>query len=107
MVFFSFWALEGVGPSGRAERRNSTGIKGLGKLAFKPVDANTGAVKLAHNEAVSFNEIAHGFLFVLDSFEPLMLIHVTLDNFFLGVQDVMQMFAFIKHNRSHRPNRIP
>jgi hypothetical protein len=77
------------------------GLKGLGKFALESVFADPGAVKLPHDKPILFNEIAHCLIFVFDPLKPLVLIHVTLNNIFLSINDVMQMFALVKHGSIH------
>jgi hypothetical protein len=80
---------------------HSAGIVGLGKFTFESVFTDPGAVKLPHDKPIPFNEIAHRLFFVFDSLKPLVLIHVALNNFFLGINDIMKMFALVKHGSSH------
>lgn len=85
---------------------DSAGLVELGKFALESVFTDPGAVKLPHDKPVPFNEVAHRLFFVFDPLKPLVLIHVTLDNVFLGVKDVMEMLALVKHVSIHPLGRI-
>ena len=73
------------------------GIVPLGEFTVKPIIAHTGTVEFPHNESVFFNEIENGPVPVGNAVEPLVLVHVTLDNVHLSVQNIMKMFTFVEH----------
>jgi hypothetical protein len=76
---------------------HSLGIVPLSDLTVKPVFAHAGAVEFPHDETVFFNEIRNGLVLVRNSVEPLVLVNVTLDNIYLSIQNIMEMFAFVEH----------
>jgi hypothetical protein len=57
----------------------------LREFAIKSVFANPRAVELAHNESILFNKIANGLVSAFDLLEPLMLVNVAFNNFFLSL----------------------
>ena len=69
----------------------------LSQFAFESVFARSRAVELPHDKAVFFNEIKDRLVFVRNALEPLVLVYMPLDNINLRIQDVMEMFAFVKH----------
>jgi hypothetical protein len=69
----------------------------LRKFAIKSVLADPRAVEFPHDESVFFNKIANSLVPALDLLEPLMLVNMPLDDFSLGIQDVLKPFAPAKH----------
>jgi hypothetical protein len=76
---------------------NLLGIVPLSDFTVKPVFAHAGAVEFPHDKTVFFNEIRNGLVFVPNSVEPLVLVNVPLDNIYLSIQNIMEMFAFVEH----------
>jgi hypothetical protein len=70
----------------------------LREFAIKSVFADPGAVELPHNESILFNKIANGLVSALDFLEPLMLVNVPLNDFFLGIQNLLKPFATAEHS---------
>jgi hypothetical protein len=69
----------------------------LREFAIKSFLAYPGAVEFPHNESIFFNKIANGLFSALDLLEPLMLINMPLNDFFLGIQYVLKPFASTEH----------
>ena len=72
----------------------------LSQFAIESIFARTGTVELPHNKSVFLNKIKDGFIFVRYPLEPLVLVNVALDNVNLSIQDIMEMFAFVKHGQT-------
>jgi len=76
----------------------------LRQLALESVFAHLRAVEFSHNKSIFLYEIRDGFIFIRNPLEPLVLINVTLDNFYLSIQDIPEVDALFKHGqtRQHR-----
>jgi hypothetical protein len=74
----------------------------LRQFALESVFARSRAIELPHDKAVFFNEIINGLVLVLDPMEPFMLVNVALDDIYLSIQNIMEMFAFVEHGSPER-----
>lgn len=80
--------------------RGSRGLFGmvlLSQFALESVFARARTIELPHDKAVFFNEIKNGLVLVRDPMEPFMLVNVALDDIYLSIQNIMEMFAFVEH----------
>ena len=81
-------------------RRGSRGLFGmvlLSQFALESVFACARTIELPHDKAVFFNEIKNGLVLVRDPMEPFMLVNVALDDIYLSIQNIMEMFALVEH----------
>jgi hypothetical protein len=69
----------------------------LSQFALESVFAHSRTIELPHDKAVFLNEIKNGLFLVGNPLEPLVLVNVTLDNVYLSIQNIMEMFAFVEH----------
>jgi len=69
----------------------------LSQFALESVFARARTIELPHDKAVFFNEIKNGLVLVRDPMEPFMLVNVALDDIYLSIQNIMEMFAFVEH----------
>ena len=72
----------------------------LSQFALESVLARTGTIEFPHDKTIFFNEIKDGLIFVRNPLEPLVLVNVALDNVYLSIQDIMEMFAFVEHGQT-------
>ena len=72
----------------------------LSQFALESVFARSRTIELPHDKAVFLNEIEDSLILVRNAMEPFMLVNVALDNVNLGIQNVMEMFAFVEHGQS-------
>ena len=70
----------------------------MGEFTLKSVHADAGAVKLPHDKPVLVDKIINSPLLILNSLEPLVLVHMPFDDLYLGGQNVMQVSALVEHN---------
>ena len=73
----------------------------LGEFTFESILADAGAIELSHDKSVFVDEITDRLIPVLDALEPLVLVHVALDELDLGGQDVLQVSALVEHGSIH------
>jgi hypothetical protein len=57
----------------------------LSQLALESVFARSSTIEFPHNKTVFFDEISDGLIFVGNQIEPLVLLNVSLDNFYLSL----------------------
>jgi hypothetical protein len=69
----------------------------LSQFALESVFARSRTIELPHDKAVFFNEIKNGLVLVRDPMEPFMLVNVALDDIYLSIQNIMEMFALVEH----------
>jgi hypothetical protein len=69
----------------------------LSQFALESVFARARTIELPHDKAVFFNEIKNGLVLVRDPMEPFMLVNVALDDIYLSIQNIMEMFALVEH----------
>ena len=72
----------------------------LSQFALESVFARSRTIELPHDKAVFLNEIKDGLVFVRNPMEPFMLVNVALDNVYLSIQNIMEMFAFVEHGQT-------
>ena len=72
----------------------------LSQFALESVFARSRTIELPHDKAVFLNEIEASLILVRNPMEPFMLVNVALDNIYLSIQNIMEMFAFVEHGQS-------
>jgi len=72
----------------------------LSQFAVESVFAHSRTIELPHDKAVFLNEIKNGLIFVRNPLEPFVLVNVALDNVYLSIQNIMEMFAFVEHGQT-------
>ena len=72
----------------------------LSQFALESVFARSRTIELPHDKAVFLNEVEDSLILVRNPMEPFMLVNVALDNVYLSIQNIMEMFAFVEHDQS-------
>lgn len=72
----------------------------LSQFALESVFAHSKTIELPHDKAVFLNEIKDSLIFVRNPLEPFVLVNVALDNVYLSIQNIMEMFAFVEHGQT-------
>ena len=72
----------------------------LSQFALESVFARSRTIELPHDKAVFLNEVEDSLILVLNPMEPFMLVNMALDNIYLSIQNIMEMFAFVEHGQS-------
>jgi len=71
----------------------------LSQFALEPIFACSRTIELPHDKAVFLNKIGDSLILVRNPMEPFMLVNVALDNVYLSIQNIMEMFAFVEHDQ--------
>jgi len=71
----------------------------LSQFALESVFARSRTIELPHDKPVFLNKIGDGLILVRNPMEPFMLVNVALDNVYLSIQNIMEMFAFVEHDQ--------
>jgi len=71
----------------------------LSQFALESVFARSRTIELPHDKPVFLNKIGDSLILVRNPMEPFMLVNVALDNVYLSIQNIMEMFAFVEHDQ--------
>jgi hypothetical protein len=61
----------------------------LGQLAIESLFADAGTIEFSHDESILLDEVVNGLLSVLYLMKPLVLINMSLNDIFLGIQNFL------------------